>query len=348
MTSTDSTVDTVTLKTIAEKLGISVSTVSLVLNGKAREKKIARETEARVLEVAAELNYRPNFLAAQFRRSTPKLLMICLEHLHDLHSGIVAEAFARRAAERGYHVMLSPCLDGSAPLSQTDAVLGSQGAPGLAVIGSAAERIDKDTWQRWLDRGVRVVLIEWRINDPRVSHVLTDEKAGGRIAAGHLYRQGPKNLWMIGGLKRYPFTDRVKGAQSAARKAGARPPRVFWAEKGGESWARSGYEAIRDAIQEPGTRPPDALLGVGGIITLAGIRALSEAGLSVGRDYAAATFYGGTAAEFFSPPITSIEPPIEEAGAAAADLLIGSLEGTRHPGEEIILQPNLRLRVVLP
>lgn len=334
----------VTLAVIAKKTGLSPSTVSVVLNGKARERKIARTTEERVLAAVRGLKYQPNFFASQLRRSASNLLMICVQQFHDLHSSGTAEAFVRRAAQRGYHVLLSALLDQPDSIGSSDAILGPQGAVGLAVVGSAADRLCGDSLKRWLDRGVRVVSIEWRIEDPRVSHVLTDEVAGGRLAADHVYQQGVKEVWALAGNQRYPFIDRVRGYQLAAATAGAPQPRLFWVVEDQDDWADQGYRLIQQALSEPGTPRPEALLGVGGMLTVAGVQALTEQGLAIGRDVAVVSYHSGPLGRYFSPTLTTVDPSVKEAGEAAADLLIDLLEGKAEPGVERTFRPSLTVR----
>ncbi|HEX7010394.1 MAG TPA: LacI family DNA-binding transcriptional regulator [Phycisphaeraceae bacterium] len=332
----------VTLQMIADKVGLSPSTVSVVLNGKARERKIAPATERRILKAASELKYQPNFFASQLRRSSSRLLMICLQQLRDLHSSATAESFVQRAAERGYHVVLSAFLDEPDPMRVSDEVLGTHGVPALAVVGSASGILRGEMLDRWLKRGVQVVSIEHKPSDSRVSCVLTDEFTGGLLAGRHVYEQGVQKVWVLAGEQSHPFTERVEGYRAAAAEASAPEPILLWTGPSRLNWSQRGYEAVREALKRHD--PPDALLGVGGMITVAGTRALVEAGLVIGRDVSVVSYHTGELGQFFSPPLTSVDPPVHEAGAAAADLLIDMLEGKRRQGETVKFKPSITIR----
>ncbi|MCC6682701.1 MAG: LacI family DNA-binding transcriptional regulator [Phycisphaeraceae bacterium] len=336
-----------TLKTIAREVGVSIATVSAVLNGKARERRITRETESRIQIAIRQLNYKPNFFATQLKQTASKLLVLCMQNIRDMHSSITGESFAKQAEKRGYHVLLSTSLsherDGAGlhdpTLSQTDI---PGGVTGMAVVSHAAQEIPLQRLQAWLKRGIEVVAVEHRFDDPRVSHVLTNEFHGGYVACKHICEQGARNIWILAGHQRPPFSYTVGGYLAAAQEAGVSQPQVLWSEQNAP-WADAGYQAIKRALAD-GRPRPDGLLGVGGRLVMAGIHALVEHGLMPRQDFLVVSYHSGDLGLYFNPPLSTVDPPTEDAGRAAADLLIDTIEGKRLRGQTLYFEPELTIR----
>ncbi len=345
---TESAQAPVTLKTIAREVGVSIATVSAVLNGKARERRITRETESKIQVAIRELNYKPNFFATQLKQTASKLLVLCMQNIRDMHSSITGESFAQQAEERGYHVLLSTSLsrllrsDGTRELA-LNRVDVPGGVTGMAVVSHAAQQLPLQRLQTWLNRGIEVVAVEHRFDDPRISHVLTNEFHGGYVACKHLCEQGARNIWILGGYQRPPFSYTVGGYLAAAQEAGVPQPSVLWSDPNSSSWADAGYQAIKRALAD-GLPRPDGLLGVGGRLVMAGIHALVEDGLMPRRDFLVVSYHSGDLGLYFNPPLSTVDPPTEDAGRAAADLLIDTIEGKRLRGQTLYFEPELTIR----
>ncbi|MCC6683285.1 MAG: LacI family DNA-binding transcriptional regulator [Phycisphaeraceae bacterium] len=338
----------VTLKTIAQQVGVSISTVSAVLNGKAKERRIATETEKLILKATQQLKYHPNFFATQLKQPASKLLVLCMHQISDRHSAITGEAFAYRAMVRGYHVLLSTLFTERPSGRELSAsMVGPQsipgGVPGMAVVSHAAREMPDEWISSWLDRGMAVVSIEHRFNDPRVGHVVTDEFRGGYLSAKHICEQGARNVWIMGGHPNPPFVNNVKGYLAGLKEMNAPEPLVLWSEKVSHDWMGEGYRVMKQALASNHARP-DGLLGVGGRLVMAGIHALVEAGLTPGRDFLIVSYHSGDIGEYFNPPLSTVDPPTAEAGSAAADLLIDTLEGKCPHGHAVHFEPELTIR----
>ena len=326
----------VTLNDIAEKSGLSVSTVSRVLNKKTKKYRISRKVELLVLKTAKELNYRPNQLARSLRLKKTQTIGLVAP---DISNPFFAQIIKTIQAEiHKLHLSLVVCdSDESLELEiEHTNLLFSKGVDGLIVmpVGVQCEHL-----RLLLDNGVPVVTIDRGFDDLETNMVVIDNYAGAFQAVEHLLRNGHRRIAIIQGLP-HTFTSigRLQGYRDALKKFDVEidPSLIV----GRDFRKENGYIETKLQLQSP--RPPTALFTTGDLITLGALQAISEEGLEVPKDISLVAFDDLESAEYFRCPITAVAQPEQALGEVAVKLLSDQIN---NPGQrdvrKIVLKPVL-------
>src|SRR4029453_7164765 len=227
-----------TMKRIAGELGVSITTVSKVLN---HHDDISPATRARVLAKVAELGYRPNAVARSLTlRRTRTLGIIIPDLMHSFFVEIVAgiESIAR---SRGYGLLL--CSSNEDPRKEREEVeiLQQRQVDGV-VLASVNASGNTDLLQRLASQGIGLVMID-RDDHPAVKcdRVVTDDEEVGRMATGHLIEQGRKAIGHICGPAIVHSRRRTAGYRGALRDHGLRGRAAGGGRGGGVTGGERGF-----------------------------------------------------------------------------------------------------------
>ncbi len=328
-----------TIKDVAAYAGVSKTLVSRYINGQGG---VGLETSARIEQAIKALDYRPNILARSLVQRRTYCIGVTVD---DLSSSFVMPLIAgleqgvsRETAPHEYTVIYTnSCGDPEKKKRQLNFL--SQGhVDGLIIYGSSIT--DDNLTRQLFASGVPLVIIENELLDLRVNKVLIDNVAGAFDATEHLIRCGHKKIAHFGGDINMRVTlDRMNGFMRALQKYGIRLESdwmIFpeFAEEG--SWHGSdasralfykyGYNSMKQLLQT--NHVPSAAFFATDIAAYGAIRALNEAGLRVPEDMSIIGFDDESAAASFfdAKPISTMRQPLQEAGSAAIDLMIQTLE----------------------
>jgi DNA-binding LacI/PurR family transcriptional regulator len=321
-----------TIRDVARHAGVSVATVSRVLN----DIPIVRtEMRERVRDAIAELGYRPSSTARSL--SLGRTLAI----------GVVAPFFAtpsvverlrgvsERAGRRGYALML---FDVETPAQRADAFRDfarPDRIDGLLVISLPVADAEVAALER---DGLPVVMVD--IGHPRVPHVVIDDARGGELAAEHLAARGHRRIGFVGDVpaNAFGFTsseERRRGFRRGLRAAGVEPVSdLEYLGRHGRAEAR----ALAHAMLCRADRPT-AVFAASDVQAVGVLEAARALDLRVPEDVAVVGFDDTEIAAAVG--LSTVRQPLRHSGARAADLLLAAIEGGRPPAEE--LEP---LRVV--
>jgi len=327
-----------TMKRIAADLGVSITTVSKVLNHHAD---IGQATRARVLARVEELGYRPNAVARSLTlRRTHTLGVVIPDLMHSFFVEIVA-GLESVASARGYGLLL--CSSGENPRKERSELemLRARQVDGI-VLASVHGSNNSELLQRIAALGGALVMID-RDDHPRVRchRVLTDDELVGRMATEHLLAQGRRAIAHIAGPPLTHARRREAGYLAALRGAGLEP-RPAWISRGGFMDA-DGYQAMQRLLTlDP---PIDAVFAANDPAAIGAMRAIWEAGLLVPDDIAIVGAGDIAHGDLLRVPLTTIGWSKEELGRRAAELIFDQIGG-REDGafRRIVIPPRLVLR----
>jgi LacI family transcriptional regulator len=326
----------VTLRVLAERLGLHVSTVSRVLHAKPDESNRAASsaTVQRVRQLADELGYRPNPHAASLRTQRSNLIGVLVPRLSDIVLATIYEGIEEAAAKHGLSTFVTNTRDvPDVQRDRTEMAIGRR-VDGL-IFGDA--HIDAEFLAEIAQRGVPFVLVSRRAGD--YPSVTCDDYLGGRLAAEHLLELGHSDVAVVAG-EPYASTgiDRTAGFVDAYADAGIRIPsrRIVHSRFD----ARGGHEAA-DVLLADGT-PPSAIFTVNDFGAIGVIGALRDHGLHVGTDIAVVGFNDTPLAAELPVPLTTVRSPMHEMGRRGVEMLWRLLLGTTPEPER--LQPELVVR----
>ncbi|MFZ0215544.1 MAG: LacI family DNA-binding transcriptional regulator [Candidatus Dormiibacterota bacterium] len=316
------------LKDVARRAGVSIKTVSNVVN---RYEHVSATTRARVLAAIAELGYRPNLAARSLRQS--RVGVIALE-VPSLGIGYFTEfaSYVNEAAQRrGYLLLLDHT--GGRHASEKRLVHGLRPMliDGAILNPLSLRRTELDPAQA----GVPIVLVGERQFGQLYDHVTIDNVAAAKEATRHLLLHGRRRIAAIGldGSRRAGDTIRRRwwGFSTAMEEAGL-PVRDDWVLPGVDQGRRDGLASVRRLLAPP--LRPDAIFCFNDTVAIGALRGLREAGVGVPDEVAVVAVDDIEEGRFSTPSLSTIAP--DKAGIArlAVELLIDRINGRRTgPGE---------------
>lgn len=308
------------IKQIAEMAGVSITTVSHVVNG---TRFVSQERRDRVLEVMRRLNYRPNRLASGLRQCKSSTIGIVVPDITNPYFAEIARGVEDACFENNYSAII--CNSDAKPETEAHylSMLAEKQTDGIVLV-NVGKRGSKSPAKLIPD--IPLVMLDRELPGLAVDSIQVDNGLGGRMAAEHLFNLGHRRIACIGGKPDvHPSWDRVDGFVDFMRQAGAPlPARMIFT---GDFQFMSGYAMAKKAMV--GATPPTAFFVANDLMACGTIRALSELGLRIPGDVSVVGFDDIMLSEMFNPPLTTIGQPRLEMGRTAVRLL---LERIANPG----------------
>lgn len=326
----------VTLRMIADGVGVSVSTVSRVLNAGDAEalRWASAQTVARIREYAASRAYRPNPHAASLRTARSGLVGVLVPRLQDFVLATIYEGIEEAATEKGYSTFVTNSLDDPANKALRTEMMLQRRVEGI-IFGDAHH--DDPLLADMAARGIPFVLVSRRSAD--YVSVTCDDLLGGQLVGRRLLNAGRRDLAVLAGL---PFAstaiERTKGAVDAFAEAGFPVPehRIAW----GPFDAAGGREGAEKLLaSEP---YPDAIFATNDFAAIGALGVLRDRGLRVPDDISLIGYNDTPLVAELPTPLTTVHSPMHEMGRRGVDLLIDVLGGGNP--ESVRLNPTLIVR----
>jgi LacI family transcriptional regulator len=330
---------TTTMKRIAGELGVSITTVSKVLNNR---DDIGHATRARVLAKVAELGYQPNAVARSLTlRRTHTLGIVIPDLMHSFFVEIVA-GLETLASARGYGLLLCSSNEDPAKERSELEMLRQRQVDGI-VLASVNASGNTDLLQKLGALGVGLVMID-RDDHPAVKcdRVLTDDQKVGMLATSHLIRQGRRAVAHIAGPLITHAKRRADGYRAAFRTHGVRL-RPEWIVRGG-FMERDGYAAMKKLL---GLKPRiDAVFAANDPAAIGAMKAIWDAGLQVPDDIAVVGAGDIALGDLLRVPLTTVSWSREEQGRTAAELIFNRMgdEPSSDQFRSVVIPPQLIVR----
>ncbi|PXY31333.1 LacI family DNA-binding transcriptional regulator [Prauserella muralis] len=326
------------IKDVAERAGVSVGTVSNVLN---HPERVAESTRATVLAAISALGFVRNSSAAQLRAGTSRSLGLIVLDLANPFFHEVARGVEQVADELGYAVVLCNSDDQTARENRYLQVLEEQRVRGVLItpVEVGSERLD--ALRR---RGTPTVLVDR--HDPRVNccSVAVDDVVGGELAGAHLLSLGhARILHVTGPLSLRQCADRLAGLRRAVAAAGHDPDTAIEVIEERAMNARTAYDAARARFARDDE--VGAVFCANDLMALGVLRAALSSGRRVPEDLAIVGYDDIEFAADAAVPLTSIRQPTQQIGRAAAQLLVEECDHPRtHAHQQVMFKPELVVR----
>jgi LacI family transcriptional regulator len=322
------------LKDVAAHAGVSVGTVSNVLN---HPEVVAAPTLARVQESIAELGFIPSAAARQLRARRGKVLGLVVPDIANPFFTEVARGVEDAALDAGYSVIL--CNSDAQPEREDRylAILESQRVAGILITPA---RKSLKPLSRLLESGVAVTLLDNAASTQDVCSASVDDTMGGALAAEHAITLGHTELvWLAGPGDIPQVADREAGLLDYATSKGIAVRRIASAQM-----TTAAGEAAMDAALAKGLSLT-SLICANDLLALGAIRSLGRAGRRVPSDVSVIGYDDIDFAASAAVPLTSIRQPKYELGHAAARLVIGECEDpSTHAHQRVQFQPQIVIR----
>lgn len=315
----------VTIKEVAEHLGVSPSTISRAL---ARPELLNAKTRARVLEVVEQLGYQPNLIARNLRLQETRLLFVVVPTL----SPFFLEVFRgveRGAREGGYAVLMGHTeRDATREHLFLDQVASGR-ADGAILVTSS----DPAALLARRKRMPPVVAALEEVGGLDVPTVRVDHRKAAMDATNHLLALGHRRVAHIAGPDKQTIAAQRREGFHAAMAAAGLDPDAYPTLAGNYAVAL-GETAMETLLTcNP---PPTAVFAGNDEIAIGAIRTIKRVGLQAGRDISVIGFDDQRIASLYEPPLTTIKVPTEELGYRATLLLVDLLRGKAVDGDTVL------------
>jgi DNA-binding LacI/PurR family transcriptional regulator len=318
----------VSLKDVAEAAGVSIKTVSNVVNDYPF---VSATTRARVQTVIAELGYRPNLSARRLRNGRSGLIALSIPEVAAPYFAELADHVVNAAERRGLTVLIDKTGGQRGHEQLTAAGIRDNLVDGTIASPLAMTAGDVDT----LGRTHPLVLLGERLSHVAVDHVAIDSVAAAREATAHLIAGGRRVIAVVGTGDSSTHTGalRLRGYRAALRAAGLSDKPSLHADAV-EYHRSDGYAAMQTLLAR---RPDiDAVFCFNDLLAIGALRALREAGRRVPDDVAVVGFDDIEECRYTAPPLSSVSPDKEAIATTAIDLLVERIGGapvTKDPSE---------------
>jgi DNA-binding LacI/PurR family transcriptional regulator len=323
-----------TIQDVAKAAGVSVATVSRVLN---KSNTVTGATRDAVLEAIRQLDYRPNLLGRNLRRTETKLVLALLPTIANPFYSRIVKGIEDVAQKNGYSVMLCN-TDSSADRERLYlGMLKNRLADGVILM--APEIGGEELTAVGSDFPV-VQCCEY-IEGAKVSHVRIDNYSAAKKAAKHLVTLGHRKIGLISSRNCFLSTvSREQGFRSVLEEAGC--PLEENATAYGDYSFKSGHRAALSLLSQKDT--PTAIFAISDIMAIGVLRAAREKGLKVPEDLAVVGFDNISFSSMCDPMLTTVSQPKYDIGCTAMDLLLKTIQGELKEPVEIILENELIIR----
>ena len=326
-----------TLSDVARRAGVSIATVSYVMNGRDG---VGPETRARVLEIADELGFRPNRLASGLRTGQIRVLGLVLADITNPFYPELAGGVIAAAGDAAFEVFLSHNgADGSLDAEEVQALCDHRCA---ALIFTSLLVSDGALLAEVVPPEMPVVQAVRRIPDLPADFVGSDDRAGAREAARHLVELGHRDIAVLAGpLASSASAERAAGYRDVLGEAGIGPEPERIVEC--SLTVESGYRGAQRLLAAQ-ARPPAAVLCGNDLIALGAIDAFVDHGLSVPGDVSIVGFDDIWFASSRLVRLTTVRQPRHELGRAAVSLALERLADGVRPPREIVMPHQFVVR----
>jgi LacI family transcriptional regulator len=327
------------IKELASLLGISVTTVSRVLNGKASLYRISPATSEKVMNAAREFNYLPNSIARGLRLEKTETLGLIIPDISNPYFASMARTIELESRSQGYSLILCDSMDDLQTEKEQLKLLAGRKVDGiiLAPVGKKFDHI-----RECRKKGIPVVIIDRYMPGGSIPFITTDNYQGARDAVEHLISAGHRTIACIQGLKGISInTDRVNGYTDALKSHGL--PVDESLITGDDFGIENGYASTRMLMNR--NYPPSAIFAFSNLIALGVLRALNEFGLRIPADVSVVSFDDQPWFEFLASPMTTVEQPREKIAGMAVNVLLDLIRNKSSGANTgIMLKPALIIR----
>jgi DNA-binding LacI/PurR family transcriptional regulator len=329
----------VSIKNIAEELGISIMTVSRALNNRPN---VDEKTRGRVVEAVRRLGYIPNSLAVSLAQRKTYTIGVVVPEITNSFFYHVISGIEEIAYSQGYQLMLNHSAEDANREISAIQTLASKRVDGLLV--SVANSVkDYSIYKQIIKLGMPVVFFDRCISGIGASCIRVNDMEGAKAITNYLISLGHKRIANLCGPQTSPIgRARLEGFKMALKENNIKPVRELIVESGLRS--AGGYEAMKNIFRQVGVKLPTAVCAVADPAAFGAMKAIKEAGLKVPDDISVVGFSDDIRAQLVYPSLTTVRQPAYEVGFRAAQKLIAHIEDKDEAEEEIIIKTELVIR----
>lgn len=326
--------DRVTLKTLAERLGLTASTVSATLNDSPAARSISDATKARILEAARELNYKPNYFARSLRLQRTYTIGVIAEEIGDAYGAMVISGIEEHLRKHNFFFLTVIHRHDPQLLESCAQLLLARGVEGFITTDTSL----RQAWAR------PTIAVSGHTPAEGVTNITLNHTEAARMALTHLLQLGHNRIAV---LKGHPLSSdsavRWAAICDVAQQLGVQIlPQLTVQIDSTVSTPHLGYPFAKELLARK--QPFTALFAYNDVSAIGAVWALREAGVRVPEDVSVVGFDDVPAAAFCEPALTTVRQPLHRMGQIAAQTLIEQIEGKAEYVPEISIEPEFVVR----
>ncbi|WP_173915412.1 LacI family DNA-binding transcriptional regulator [Halobacillus sp. Marseille-Q1614] len=307
-----------TIKDVAKRAGVAVSTASYALNG---IDKVSSATIEKVLKAAQELNYKKSGFASDLKRTKTNTIALILSDLSGPYYSELIKGVQEVTASNGYDLIACSSVGGDK--STASKFLKEKRVDGAIVL---AQNITTELIKSSAREDFPVIVLDREVDSPYAVHVEVNNWQGGYEATEYMINKGHRTIAYVSGpLNSHDNEERFKGYLKALEHHDI-PYQSRW-KIGGEFTREGGYRATKMLIAQQNL--PEAIFFANDEMAIGGLQAFSEKKIKVPEDISVIGFDDIQLSEYVHPPLTTVKQPKYEAGALAVHLIFQLLAGEK-------------------
>lgn len=318
----------VTLKEVAEEAGLSVSTVSRILNNRGYISDKARDS---VDQAMKKLNYQPNEVARSLSKQTSNMVALIVPHIRHPYFAVLISELEEAIRKKGYQILLFNTKTEEDTLEKYLTICQQNRVSGVILCSA---QVGEDVLQRL---NAPIITIE-RYSEMSACSITCDNYNGGRMAAQHLYRCGCRNVLMISGNseQRMPADLRRNGFMDACMDHGMTCRDIQISEAAMDNVGNSQYlKELAEGLTS-GQMRFDGLFVSGDVMAAEFIQYASSLGIRIPEDVQVVGFDDTFVSELTTPAITTIHQPLHEMAESAAEMLVRAVKEKETPSSVVL------------
>ena len=326
----------VNINDIAKHAGVTISTVSRVLNGKAGKYRIGKKTQERIVNAAKELNYIPNHFAANLKTGKSETIALIVPSLNVPFFADLASSINAEVRKYKYTTMISDSEENTEIEELELQQLVSRNIEGVIIVPCGNE------WKQIKqlhDQGMPIICIDRYFEELDIPFVSTDNYEGASIATKYLIENGHSIITCIQGNKQStPSRLRVKGFKDVMEMAGIKSYSIV-----GDAFnVQNGYLETRLLLQQK--ERPTAIFALSDTIAMGCIKALKEMNVRIPEDISLITFDDPQYLKYLAPPLSCIAQPINDISKIAVKFLFSRINNNEVSINQLLLKPEIIFR----
>jgi LacI family transcriptional regulator len=328
----------VSVRDVARKAGVSVGTVSNVLNS---PDKVAEKTVLKVQQAISALGFVRNDAARQLRAGKSRSIGLLVLDVRNPFFTDVARGAEEAASEHQMSILLANSDENHDREKQLLSLFEEQRVAGVLVSPVSSDIAELS---RARDRGTPIVLVDRQSKDKSLSSVAVDDVAGGFMAVSHLIETGRKRIMFAGGpMSIQQIADRLKGSKKACNSQVSVSLEILETKN---LTVLEGRAVAEEILSRPVSKRPDAVFAANDLLAIGIMQVLVVAkSVSIPGDIALVGYDDISFASSALISLTSVRQPSALIGAQAIELLIEETEDPRNPNRrQVVFQPELVIR----
>ena len=331
----------ISLKDIARIVGAAPSTVSFVLNGKAKEMRISAKLAEKILKVAKRQNYQPNNVAVSLRTGKSKIIGLVVDTISGNFFASLARIIESEAERFGYKVIYCSTGNELKKARELLRMLNQYHVDGYLIIPSKG--LEKEIENLSLNKKPLVLMDSYFLGT-KLPYVLVNNYQGVSLAVKHLIEKGYRKIGFVcNDIPLIQMLERKRGYVDTLQSEGITYNKRLLLQTGYNNSEDEIVQSISAFIQK---NRPEAIMFAANYLGVYGLESIKSLNLSIPRDIAIVCFDDHEIFRLFSPSITSIQQPVEAIAKIAIQLLmeqLGKIEITEK-SSQVEVSPIILLR----